>query len=239
MSYLSRVYRHRNPQREQQKPGNSFFVHAAPGSVQTKKEGSFFQAKLQVNEPGDKFEQEADAVANNVANTSQQNAGGIQRKEISGIQRLSTSKEAELTSTDEERMRMDKDIQRMEMPKEEEDEKKPGAAMQRKPEGGGQHSTSPQLSSSIEQSAGKGRSMSGKTLSNMQSSFGEDFSNVNIHTDQDAAAMNQELGAQAFTHGRDIYFNAGKYNPENTEGKKLLAHELTHVVQQTSSKVEH
>ena len=239
MSYLSRVYRHRNPKREQNKPGNSFFMHAAPGSVQTKKDDSFFQAKLQVNEPGDKFEQEADAVANNVANASQQNAVGIQRKKISGIQRLSTSKEADLTSTDEERMRMDKDIQRKEMPKEEDDEMKMGAAMQRKQEGNGQTSAPPQLSSNIEQSAGKGRSMPDKTLSQMQSSFGEDFSNVNIHTDQDAVAMNKELGAQAFTHGRDIYFNSGKYNPENTEGKKLLAHELTHVVQQTSSKVEH
>ncbi|HYJ38793.1 MAG TPA: DUF4157 domain-containing protein [Chitinophagaceae bacterium] len=239
MSYLSRVYRHRNPKREQQKPGNSFFIHAAPGSVQTKKDDSFFQAKLQVNEPGDKFEQEADAVANNVVNSPQQNAGNIQRKKISGIQRLSTSKEAELTGTDEERMRMDKDIQRKEMPKEEEDEMKMGAAMQRKAEPGAGASASPQLSSRVEQSAGKGRTIPGKTLSHMQSSFGEDFSNVSIHTDQESIAMNKELGAQAFTHGRDIYFNSGKYNPENTEGKKLLAHELTHVVQQTSSKVEH
>ena len=39
-------------------------------------------------------------------------------------------------------------------------------------------------------------------------------------------------GSQAFTHGQDIYFNSGKYSPDTNEGKSLLAHELTHVVQQ-------
>jgi hypothetical protein len=47
--------------------------------------------------------------------------------------------------------------------------------------------------------------------------------------------MNKELHAQAFTHGSDIYFNEGKYNPASNEGKQLLAHELTHVVQQTGA----
>jgi hypothetical protein len=44
--------------------------------------------------------------------------------------------------------------------------------------------------------------------------------------------MNQQLKSQAFTHGKDIYFNEGKFDPESKTGKKLLAHELTHVVQQ-------
>jgi hypothetical protein len=47
--------------------------------------------------------------------------------------------------------------------------------------------------------------------------------------------MNQELGAQAFTHGSDIFFNQGKYQPESPPGKHLLAHELVHVVQQRSN----
>ena len=66
----------------------------------------------------------------------------------------------------------------------------------------------------------------------MNSSFGTDFSHVNIHTNTDAAQMNKELSAQAFTHGSDIYFNNGKYNTETSGGKQLLAHELTHVIQQ-------
>jgi hypothetical protein len=66
----------------------------------------------------------------------------------------------------------------------------------------------------------------------MESSFGVDLSGVNIHTDRDAIAMNKELGAQAFTHGKDIFFNSGKYNPDSSTGKHLLAHELTHTIQQ-------
>ncbi|MEG7525069.1 MAG: DUF4157 domain-containing protein, partial [Chromatiales bacterium] len=48
----------------------------------------------------------------------------------------------------------------------------------------------------------------------------------------ESASLNRAVGAQAFTHGKDIYFNSGKYNPETKTGKHLLAHELTHVVQQ-------
>ena len=66
----------------------------------------------------------------------------------------------------------------------------------------------------------------------MGNAFGKDFSNVRIHTDQAAVDMNRQLKSQAFTHGKDIYFNQGRFNPESKTGKQLLAHELTHVVQQ-------
>lgn len=69
----------------------------------------------------------------------------------------------------------------------------------------------------------------------MESRFGTDFSGVKVHTDSSAAQASRSLNAQAFTSGRDVYFNEGKYNPESTAGKGLLAHELTHVVQQRSS----
>jgi len=59
---------------------------------------------------------------------------------------------------------------------------------------------------------------------------GIDFSNVQVHETPDLA---NSIQAQAFTHGQDIYFNSGKYNPGSSSGKELLAHELTHVVQQT------
>jgi len=93
------------------------------------------------------------------------------------------------------------------------------------------------LSKQIKAKSGKGRSLSKNTQAEMESSFKTDFSDVNIHTDQKAVKMNKELGAQAFTHGKDVYFNAGKYNPDTTEGKRLLAHELTHVVQQNSNEI--
>lgn len=90
----------------------------------------------------------------------------------------------------------------------------------------------PSLASRINNSTGHGKPLPAKTLNEMGSSFGTDFSGVKIHTEENAAQMNNELNAQAFTHGKDIYFNKGKYNPETSEGKHLLAHELTHVVQQ-------
>jgi len=73
-----------------------------------------------------------------------------------------------------------------------------------------------------------------KTLAEMNHSFGMDFSGVRIHHDAAAARLCCELNAQAFTHGMDIYFNEGKYNPDSKEGRLLLAHELTHVAQQHS-----
>jgi Domain of unknown function (DUF4157) len=60
----------------------------------------------------------------------------------------------------------------------------------------------------------------------------EDFSRVRVHTDQTAAAQAEALGAKAFTVGNDIAFAEGRYNPGTTEGRRLLAHELTHVAQQ-------
>ncbi|RKY26266.1 MAG: hypothetical protein DRP61_06140, partial [Candidatus Omnitrophota bacterium] len=65
-----------------------------------------------------------------------------------------------------------------------------------------------------------------------ESRFGYDFSHVRIHTDPEAAKLARALNAEAFTYGRDIYFGEGKYNPGTLTGKRLLAHELTHVVQQ-------
>ena len=62
--------------------------------------------------------------------------------------------------------------------------------------------------------------------------FGVDFSGVRVHTDAESAGMNRALQAQAFTHGQNIYLGAGRYNPESDAGRHLVAHELTHVVQQ-------
>lgn len=252
MSYSRRGYRHRNPKAESEQKPASFFTHAGKGKVQTKKDSPFFQTKLTVGEAGDKYEQEADAVANQVVDNSQSAAGGpppVQRKKINKIQRLASSKEDEKLGTNDERMRRDKDIQfkaddgvkeeeeknvQMKTQEEEKDEMKAASVAQRKPDGQSGAAVSPGLSSRIGQSSGKGKALPRKTLGDMHAAFGHDFTGVNIHADQDAAAMNKELGAQAFTHGEDIFFNNGKYNPDTAEGKRLLAHELTHVVQQSS-----
>jgi len=66
----------------------------------------------------------------------------------------------------------------------------------------------------------------------MESRFGEDFSDVRLHTDSAADKSAQELGANAYTKGKDIVFASGKYQPETVEGQERLLHELTHVIQQ-------
>ncbi|AOC97070.1 hypothetical protein BB050_03992 [Flavobacterium anhuiense] len=88
------------------------------------------------------------------------------------------------------------------------------------------------IESKLNSSKGGGSPLSGKIKTEMESGIGADFSNVRIHNDSNAVQMNKQLGAQAFATGNNIYFNEGKYNPNSKEGKHLLAHELTHTVQQ-------
>ncbi len=71
----------------------------------------------------------------------------------------------------------------------------------------------------------------------MEPRFGADFSGVRLHTSSEAAVLNRSLHAQAFTHGQDIYLGEGRYDPGSPSGKHLLAHELTHVVQQTGGRL--
>ena len=89
--------------------------------------------------------------------------------------------------------------------------------------------------SSIKSSSGKGSPLDQHTNAFMSSRFNNDFSGVKIHTNSEAVNYNQDLNARAFTLGSDIYFNQNQYQPSSEDGKKLLAHELTHVVQQEGS----
>jgi|GEM_PF-4823327 hypothetical protein len=91
------------------------------------------------------------------------------------------------------------------------------------------------LESTLSATKGSGSPLPADTRSSMEGAFGADFSGVRVHTNSTAVQMNQDLGAQAFTHGSDIYFNAGKYSHGNTDGQRLLAHELTHTVQQNNN----
>ncbi len=121
-------------------------------------------------------------------------------------------------------------IQRQEMPAPEEESEEVQTKLMLKPraEAGSveQHSN---LESQLNQSKGSGSPLPDEVRSFMEPRFGCDFSQVRVHTDGEAVQMNQALSAQAFTHGSDIYFGAGK-SPSISD---LTAHELTHVVQQT------
>ena len=106
--------------------------------------------------------------------------------------------------------------------------------LQKKELPGTEMTASASIESGLSASKGSGQSLPESVLGGMGSSMGADFSNVKIHTDSSAVQMNKDLNAQAFTHGSDIYFSSGKYNPESPSGQRLLAHELTHTIQQNT-----
>lgn len=85
---------------------------------------------------------------------------------------------------------------------------------------------------------GPGKSLDPATRTFMESRFHHDFAGVRIHDDARAAESARSLDALAYTYGSDIVFDAGRYDPRSHSGKHLLAHELAHVVQQGSGKVQ-
>ena len=77
-----------------------------------------------------------------------------------------------------------------------------------------------------------GQALDGKVRTQMESAMGADFGDVRVHTGAKANALNHSLNARAFATGQDIFFRNGEYRPGSSAGRELLAHELTHVVQQ-------
>lgn len=88
------------------------------------------------------------------------------------------------------------------------------------------------LSQQINSKRGSGQSLDNQVADSMSQQMGFDFSGVNVHTDTTADRLSRSIGARAFTTGSDIFFKSGEYNPGSSDGQGLLAHELTHVVQQ-------
>lgn len=104
-----------------------------------------------------------------------------------------------------------------------------GAQVARAPLNGAAPSAPAALSGPLR---GQHQSLDASARSFFEPRFGRDFSDVRIHTDEKAATSASALNAKAYTYGRDIVFGAGQYNPHSAHGQRLLAHELTHVVQQ-------
>ncbi len=200
------------------KQGNTAFFGPAAGN-----EAPFFapriQTKLTIGRPGDKYEQEADAVADRV----------VQRLANPGPP-VAVQKKCQDCEEKEKLQRKEEEREEPVVMRQVEDEQEEAPPMQTKAEAGA--STSPNLQSRLSSAKGSGAQMDKSTRQPMEAAFGQDFGQVRIHTDGGATQMNRELNARAFTHGRDIYFNAGEYSPGSTEGRRLLAHELVHVGQQ-------
>ena len=166
------------------------------------------QTKLAVNKPGDEFEQEADRVADQVMRMTP--APAIQRKCSS-------------CAAEEEK------VQRK-CAECEQEEKQTG--LQRKESGAGPRFAPPSVRSVLNS---PGRPLDAAARAFMEPRFGLDFSSVRIHDGPQAAESARAVNALAYTHGRNIVFNTGQYAPVSDRGRHLLAHELAHVVQQSST----
>ncbi len=99
----------------------------------------------------------------------------------------------------------------------------------------GESSVTPDVEHTIERSRGGGQLLDGGVRHSMGKAMNADFSGVRVHTDSQADGLNRSLHARAFTTGRDVFFRQGEYNPGSSSGRELLAHELTHVIQQGSA----
>lgn len=220
------MFHSRSDSHEGRRPSRqTFFGKSANKSLQKKEVAGFFQAKLAVNEPGDKYEKEADSMANHVVNSLHEKSPTqlqLKCKECEEEEKLQPRKfdqgNVQLSSIANE----DNALKKEQNPEEE---------IQLKAESD-HRAPSTSLSSRLANAKDHGSALPSGTKKTMEHSFGADFSNVSIHTDSNAVQMTKELQAQAFTHGNDIYFNQGKFDPASFSGKHLLAHELTHVIQQ-------
>jgi hypothetical protein len=105
--------------------------------------------------------------------------------------------------------------------------------LQRQGQGG--MAATPDLETSINQARGGGMPLAENLQRSMGKAMGADFSGVKVHTDSQSDQLNQSIQARAFTTGQDVFFRQGEYNPGSRGGQELLAHELTHVVQQNEN----
>jgi hypothetical protein len=95
----------------------------------------------------------------------------------------------------------------------------------------------PEVESAVHRARSGGQPLERAVQEQMSAALGHDFSGVRVHTDAEADALNQQLQAKAFTTGPNIFFKRGAYDPSSGGGRELIAHELTHVVQQDSGRV--
>jgi hypothetical protein len=199
---------------QQAKQLNQNGANIAPILVIQAKMSMLQRSGLSANgQPGDKYEQEADSVAERVMAMSE--PAQVQREELEEEEELTEP----LAGTISPLLQRDESSE-----KEDEEDLQIKAASASNPP-----VATTSLEDRLSSSKGGGSPLSDDVRSFMEPRFGADFSGVRVHTGSDAVQMNQDVNAQAFAHGSDVYFGAGK-----APGKDALtAHELTHVVQQT------
>ena len=176
------------------------------------------QTKLIISQPNDRYEQEADRVAEQVMRMPEPR---LQRQV-----EPEEEEEEETLQTKPLANQITPLIQRRIEPEEEEE------PIQAKQTNGQTLRMSPILQTQIHSLRGGGQPLSPSLRNFFEPRFGHDFSQVRVHTDAKATESARAVNARAFTIGRDVVFGAGRYAPETSKGGGLLAHELTHVVQQ-------
>jgi hypothetical protein len=226
------------------------------------------QAKLTVGPADDPYEREADAVASQVMampDTVQREAPEEEELAMKRLQRdpleedelqmqriqREAPEEEELAMKRLQRDPLEEDelqmqrIQREAPPEEEEMQLKriqrqapEEDELQMKSSAGGVPEVTSDLEGQIEGARGSGQALPDTARNFFEPRFGQDFSGVTIHTGAEADTLNRQLEARAFTTGSDIFFREGEYNPDSAAGRELLAHELTHVVQQGGSQAQ-
>ena len=207
------------------------------------------QAKLSISQPGDKYEQEADSVAQQVmqriaqpVNRQSFQPQGLPEGEELQMKPMANSirplQRQEIPESESELQMKSLDnstLQRQEAP-EDEEELQMKSMVQRRAEA--RMADAPDLEASINQARGGGQAMADNIRYPMEQAFGTDFSGVKVHTDGQSDQLNRSIQARAFTTGQDVFFRQGEYNPGSRGGQELLAHELTHVVQQNGGAVQ-
>ncbi len=227
---------------------------------------SGLQTKLRFGKSGDPSEKQADAVADKVVNTADNTPTVSKKDQDEGLQakqeiRRQEEEEAqakmEVQRNEEEESASAKfEINRQEeedtgaakyevQRQEEEDMQAKAEVPSRKEEEPQlkmvQKKDSPYTSESFDKRLKDAKNRRGMPLpekirEELESKMKADFNKVRIHTDDEAILLCTEIKAQAFTNGYHIYFNKGKFQPDTANGKHLLAHELTHVIQQKAPK---
>ena len=96
----------------------------------------------------------------------------------------------------------------------------------------------PDVESTIAKTRGGGQALDSTTRDTVGGALGDPLSDVRVHTDDTAHNLSSAVSARAFTTGSDVYFAKGEYQPGSSEGNRLLAHELSHVVQQRGAPTE-
>ena len=191
------------------------------------------QRKLTVGPAGDKYEQEADRIAKQVVSGA--GHGPLVESNITS-QNAQRGSSGELEDEDVQLEPLD--IQRQGLSPEEEEDllqaKSVDGQRQVGLEGG---FVEPEIESEISSARGRGRGLPDTLRESMESSFGADFGGVRLHSDANSDSLNQNLDSRAFTIGQDIFVRREDYDLTSAKGQELLAHELTHVVQQNGDSV--